>query len=45
MRPKQGGMIIPDEGVHFLDGMLDLVVRVGRFDTKLKDKTINFVHH
>ena len=35
---------LPDESVHFLDGVLDLVIRIGGLDAQLKDESVNLVH-
>jgi hypothetical protein len=41
---KRPNLSVPDEGIHFLDGRFHFVVRVCRWDTKLEDQPVNFVH-
>src|ERR1700730_366770 len=35
---------IPDEGVDFLDGVLNFIVGISRFYAQLENETIYFVH-
>lgn len=35
----------PNEGIDFFDRVLNLVVRIGRFDTELKNESVDFVHN
>lgn len=37
-------MLVPDESVDFLDGVLDLVIRIRRLDTELEDESVDFIH-
>ncbi|RUS18500.1 hypothetical protein BC937DRAFT_88700 [Endogone sp. FLAS-F59071] len=41
--PKTSQALLPDNGVDFLDGVLQLEISVGRRQLKLEDQTIDFV--